>query len=221
MTDRHTEPDKIWGQVRACHHRRYTPLIVTNVLKMDCNYYRMNKFQITRVGTVKHGEGNSVFFGFKTCACVQQHGTRPVPTGALQKVVLPSLLALLLRLVLARTDPLKFSVNLDGIKICGPGREIKRFPAKRGGGKAGERKKKPGGGQTASRGGEGRYISAQDKSAFHGEEGRGQEQPQRGEHVAPCHLPLSSFSDLKINKRQVQRHGGKKKKKNDSATQQN
>lgn len=121
-----------------------------------------------------------------------------------------SLLALLLRLVLARTDPLKFSVNLDGIKISGSGRKIKRFPVKLGGGQARREKKKPGGGQTASRGGEGRYISAQDKSAFHGVEARRQEQPQRGEHVAPCHLPLSSFSDLKINKRQVQRHEEKK-----------
>lgn len=132
-----------------------------------------------------------------------------------EKVVLLSLLALLLRLVLARTDPLKFSVNLEGIKICGSGRKIKRFPAKRGGGQG--RRKKTGGGLTASRGGEGRYISAQDKSAFHGGAGRRQEQPQRGEHVAPCHLPLSSFSDLKINKRQVQRHEAKKLRLRNSA----
>lgn len=75
---------------------------------------------------------------------MQLHGTCPVPTRTSQKVVLLTLLALLLRLVLARTDPLKFSVNLEGIKICGSGRKIKRFPAKRGGGAKAVEKKNPG-----------------------------------------------------------------------------
>lgn len=66
--------------------------------------------------------------------------TCPVPRRTAQSGCAPSLLAPLLCLVLARTDPLKFSVNLEGIKICGSGRKIKRFPAKRGGGERQEKK---------------------------------------------------------------------------------
>lgn len=49
------------------------------------------------------------------------------------------------------------------------------------------------------------------KVPFMGQLGRIQEHPQRGENVGFSHHPLSSFSDLKINKRQVQQHRGRRK----------
>lgn len=90
---------------------------------------------------------------------------------------------------------LKFSVNLKGIKTCESG--WKRFP------------KNEKGGQTASRGGEGRYISLQDKSAFHGAVRENTGAPSERRRCG--FLPPSAlrFSDLKINKRQVQQHSGR------------
>lgn len=108
-------------------------------LKMVCNSYEEIISQLLG-GNRKHGEGNSSLSVLNVRVC---NGTVHVPfKRARLRGLYSSLLALLLRLVLARTDPLKFSVNLDGIKISGSGRKIKRFPAKLGGGQA-RREKKP------------------------------------------------------------------------------
>lgn len=115
---------------RHVTNRHYTRLLITKVLKRSAITKGGNNFTIAS-GKPEARRRKLVSLTFKH---VQLHGTCPVPTLTSQKVVLLSLLALLLRLVLARTDPLKFSVNLEGIKICGSGRKIKRFPAKRGGG---------------------------------------------------------------------------------------
>lgn len=110
---------------RHVTNRRYTRLIITNVLKWSEITPGGNNFAVTKGGNQKRGEGESVWLGLK-------HVRVRATARSMSRSYGLRLLALLLRLVLARTDPLKFSANLDGIKTCGSGRKIKRFPAKTG-----------------------------------------------------------------------------------------
>lgn len=125
--DKQTEPDKIRGQVQACHQQTLHSL--NNYQCLDDLKLLLEEIISQLLGrNRKHGKANSfrLVLNVPVCATARSMSRS---NGHVTEGCALSLLALLLRLVLARTDPLKFSVNLDGIKICGSGRKIKRFPA--------------------------------------------------------------------------------------------